>query len=48
MRVKQLILVALVVLLTAFASFGGGWKWEHPGNDDNPGKGDNPPGHVDH
>jgi len=36
-RVKQLILVALVVVLTAFAAQGGGWKWEHPGNGDSPG-----------
>ena len=41
MNVKQFILVALVVVLTAFATYDGGWKWERPGNGDQP-------GHVDH
>jgi hypothetical protein len=27
---KLIIVAALVVVLTAVAAFGAGWKWEHP------------------
>jgi hypothetical protein len=30
LKLKLVLVVALVVALTALAAFGGGWKWRHP------------------